>query len=227
MPIQTIDWRRSPLPDINRGAPVGRGFLFNLDYEGSVNLAIGDDLRCNIAVPNDEHWYVLQWECRDRTDPTAPGIPNGFESQSMNLLFDRFVSPVHSPGVPDPAAWNEISTLAAGLAVWNRWWDGVTPIYWGDWGLLGLAPQEAPLKIRCTDPVWSVCRWPPSMQAQIISTGAQVASGGLQGFDLELVVIRYRTPVEDLKRLRNAGASDGEILLEDTHLARHQVKLGE
>lgn len=219
-----LDYRQTPYPDIVRGAPVGRGYRFALQFNGEADLAVGDNILIRGKVPADEHWYVLQWYVSDATAAAPAGEANGWKVQLLRQKLDRFVSPTAINGSTPPGPWTE-STATAHPITWARWWDGVTYVAWDDDEVVGI-DEVSPLIVRCTDPVWSLPRWDAGMEFSLESIEAEQASGFARSFVWIVVVIRYRLEDYDFKRLvREDGP--GFVALNDLHMQQHRPVLGQ
>lgn len=212
MPV--LDLTQAELPDWNKGVPVGRGMLHYLVFNWFPPAFIaGDNLDVRGKVPADEHWYVLQWSVQDLTNANTP---NGWEAQLMFLELDRW----------EVTETNPPAQLAANLGtlVWNRWWDGKDYLTWDSEAIVGF-PEFSRLIVRCTDPVWSMPRWPAGMQWRTLSFASEEPSAGSLRYFTEMVVLRFRQPDYDFKRLLQ---EDGvEFLFKDLHMQEHRPVLGQ
>lgn len=213
--MPTQDFQQSELPDWNKGIPVGRGMLHWLIFSWATPVFPAlDTLEIIGKVPADEHWYVLQWQINDSTDA---GAPNGWQVQAMFLELSGWFVFLDTP----PA---EIGGATRGTLVWNRWWDGKDYLTWDAEAIVGLSSLSR-LIVRCTDPVWSMPRWPAGTRWRVKSIQAEEPSAGGLGFNMQMVVLRFRQSDYDFKRLLQ---EDGvEFLFKDLHMQEHRPVLGQ
>ncbi len=226
MPILTLDYRNNPLPDIVKGIPVGRGYRMTLRFRGTAELLVSDSIWVYIKVPTDEHWYVKQWFV---DDDTATGLPNGWQSQVMTASFPLQQSPVMPSGAPDNGPWSEDTNPLNWVMIWNRVGEPVGAandyIFWEDRHVNWNA-EDGMLIVRCTDPVWSECRWGPGTEVRIKSLGCESAAAAPYAFEVEMNVIRYRVEDADFNQLVLVDGRE-KVIDTDVHMVQHYVALGE
>lgn len=225
MPDHFLKFEKSAIPDIIKGAPQGRGFLFNLSFQGQVlNMLAGESIELSFKVPSNEHWYILQWRVQE--DTGGPGLPNLWEALTLWYTLDRFASPLTVEAIPNAGPWTEVSGTANKVPVWNRWWDGATGIQWSDNETSGLVGPLSSFTVRASDPVWSLPRVNPGTIVMVQSQAGSRAGGASSGMALDLVVLRFRTEPEDLKRLL-IGSTPGQVALDDEHEFAHRPALSD
>ncbi len=224
MAQQTRDFSGLKIPDLVKGAPWGRGFLHTLTYYAEATILKDDDLILTTKVPNDEHWYILQWLVSDNT---YAGVPNGWEAQALAYNIDKSVSPKATTADPSPKGNFPEPSTAPGIGIknWLRWWDGSTYIQWADYKDTGVEHYSVVI-VRCTDPVWSMPRVRPGTQMNLISIAAENDGGGPGGLLWEVVVMRYRLEDYDFRELSKLD-TPGFVALMDVHMQQHRAPLGD
>ena len=225
MAIQRIDFRQSPLPDMNRGQQLGRGFVHFLKYQGQVNLVVGDDLELYLAVPPEEHWYVLNWYCDDFTSDI--GAPNGWDALLMYAALPAYRSPPHTPTDSPVFPWNVSQTGAvvggAWTIIWNRFINETDPVYWDQFVDTGIQLVGVN-RVNALDPDFAQPRWWRSLEVAVVSRNALKTSGNLKDFGLNIEVVRFPIAEDDFNRLSLLGDN---FLERDAHDAAHKPLLAQ
>lgn len=208
MAVHWRDFGRTKLPPIDEGTPWLGGWMHALKLTSGVQLAVGDALRIIGRVPPDEFWQVLGILVTDLTKGGLYG--QGWSVQVLDISLQGGSAPIASTATPTPeGAWGGTNTPRR-ARIWQRAWDGVTKLTWGD------RSYDQPI-IEPSNPVASVLGWPAGVEWSLESHDAETVGGAEWSFAVEFVVIRMlvKDRIRELRSPRGMMQSllaDAEML---------------
>jgi len=173
--VHTCDFRQSRLPAIETGMRVMGAWRHELRYRAYVDVAVGDDIVLDFAVPAREIWRLRGLCVHDYTALTKG---NGWAEQYLRVCHRVSYSPAGMVG-----EWTCDGIQHVGLPSFSRRWDGSTRLSWHD-------AADGFLCVRDSDPGVGPMVWPGGAWLRLGSLAAETAGGGAMLYKLQLLVDR-------------------------------------